>query len=119
MDATAFVAIENVTNFAPAGTVTEAGIAVTALLVFAIVNVIPPAGAGRESMTAAGTRVPPLTPLGPEVAKEKFGQIPSEAVCRTPLTCAPIVALTVPATPVVVMLKIAAFAPSGSTTLPG
>src|SRR5262249_6085088 len=66
-EATEKLVIGKVTLVAPAGTVTLAGTAATAVLLLESVRNVPPAGAGVVSTMLPCAVLPPVTPLGASV----------------------------------------------------
>lgn len=111
--------IENVAAVDPPGTVTEDG-TLALVLLDESGTAIPPLGAGPDRVTVPVDPVPPVTAAGLTVRLLRDGAlIVSAAVFELPPMAAVIVALTVVATAVVVIVKVAEVDPLGTVTVPG
>jgi len=120
---TAFVDTVKVALVAPAGTVTLAGTAATAVLLLASVTTIPPLGAGALRVTDPWDAFPPTTLAGLRLTLDTVtagaGLTVSVADRVTPPAVAEMVADVTAVTDVVVIVKVALVAPAGTVTLAG
>jgi hypothetical protein len=83
---TAKVVTLNVAVVLPAATVTEAGTVAVAVSLLAKVTVIPPVGAGPDSVTVPCETVPPVTDVGFNAVELSAGGVTVNcAVCVEPL----------------------------------
>jgi hypothetical protein len=115
---TALVVTENVTEVAPAATVTLDGTVATLVLLLESWTVIPVDGAGPLSVTVPVDERPPTTVDGFKVKADNAtaGVIVNAAVFVTPLKAADMVASVDKATGFVPILKLAVVAPCGTVT---
>src|SRR6266550_7708406 len=122
---TAKVATANVAPVAPAGTVTLAGTAATAVLSLKRETIAPAVRAGALSVTLPVAGDPPLTLVGLSVTEVSVGPgggcgvTVSEAVLVTPAYNADIVTGVEAATAKVVTVNVALVVPAGTVTLAG
>ena len=124
MDAavTVRVVIVNVTDVAPAGTVTLAGTVPSVVELDASVTTAPPVGAARLSVTVPVTLTPPVAAVTLVVRVEiaaAGGVTVSVAVPLEPFVDAVIVTAVFTATVPAVIVNVAVFAPAGTVTLTG
>ena len=117
--ATPMVVTENVALVAPAATVTEDG-ALAALLLHDRATVVPPAEAGRFSVTVPCVGFPPTRVVGIRDTPARRGVCTvSEAVAVFVPWVAVIVPVTVVVTTAVVIVNAAEFEPAATVTLDG
>lgn len=116
---TATVLTVNVAEVAPAATVTVAGTVADVELELRLTG-YPPVGAALEMVTVPVLLVPPTTLVGFNVTLLTVGpSTMSGPVILVVPTCAPMLAVTVLTTPLVVAVKVAVEEPAGTGTVPG
>ena len=116
------VVIVNVTDVAPAGTVTLAGTVPIVVELDASVTTAPPVGAARVSVTVPVTATPPVAAATLVVMVESAatgGVTVTVAVPLEPFVDAVIVTAVFTATVPAVIVKFAVFDPAGTVTLTG
>jgi len=109
----------NVPLVAPAGTVTEAGTAATAVLALVSETTAPPAGAAVRSVTVPVLGAPPTSTDGFNVIVDRAGFTTREAVTDAALYVAVIVTMVPVLTVAVDIAKVAVVAPAATVTEAG
>jgi len=121
-DVTVRVVIVNVTDVAPAGTVTLAGTVPIVVELDASVTTAPPVGAARVKVTVPVTLTPPVAAVTLVVRVEiaaAGGVTVSVAVPVEPFVAAVIVTAVFAATVPAVIVNVAVLEPAGTVTLTG
>src|SRR5262249_15939843 len=117
-EGTTLVLAVNVARVAPAGTVTLAGTVTCAGLLLDSVPTAPPSGAGASNVTVPVAGVPPST-VRPKSTWPSTGYTLTSAAALKPFRAARILTNLEAVTWLVVAVKLALVAPSGTVTLAG